>query len=135
MSTTYDGNFSPPAPMLMVELAFPDEAPRVGPIAALVDTGSDGSFVPIAYLEQLNAPLSHEANVHPIFGPPRRLSIYTVDLLFGSARMTEVEVVGSEENAEVVLGRNVLNRLILLLDGPHLETDLLDRRPKFLREE
>jgi hypothetical protein len=41
-----------------------------------------------------------------------------------------VEVVADDLAADVLLGRNVLNRLILLLDGPDGMTDVLPRRPR-----
>lgn len=37
---------------------------------------------------------------------------------------------GIFENEEIVLGRNVLNMLILLLEGPTHQTTVLERRPR-----
>jgi hypothetical protein len=37
-------------------------------------------------------------------------------------------VVGDEQGEEIVLGRNVLNRLRLLLDGPSRLTEILSRK-------
>ena len=37
---------------------------------------------------------------------------------------------GLFENEEIVLGRNVLNMLILLLEGPIEQTSILERRPR-----
>ncbi len=53
-----------------------------------------------------------------------------VDLLIDSARIPDVDVVGSDWQNQIILGRNVLNRLILLLDGPRAETDILERRSR-----
>ena len=130
MTTAYSTAYVPRAPVLSVELAFPDESPRVGPLAALVDTGSDGSLVPMAYLEELEASVAYSARVRLIFGPPRTVNVYTVDLIIGSLRIPAVEVMGDDEGVEIMLGRNVLNRLILLLNGPHAMTDVLERPPK-----
>jgi len=41
-------------------------------------------------------------------------------------RLPAVEVVGDEQGEEIVLGRNVLNRLRLLLDGPAGQLEILD---------
>lgn len=40
-----------------------------------------------------------------------------------------IEVVGDEQGRDVLLGRNVLNKLIVLLDGPGRLTAVLSRRP------
>lgn len=53
MSTAYDTNYFPPALVLNIALAYPDESPIVGPLPALVDTGADGTFIPMIYLEEL----------------------------------------------------------------------------------
>lgn len=130
MSTPYDQDYSPPAPVLPVELAFPDEAPRLGPFLALVDTGADGSFVPTSYLEQLDIPVSYQTRVRLMFGRARSVNVYTLDLIVGSRRLSSVDVVGDDEGQEILWGRNIINQLILLLDGLRAETDLLDQRPR-----
>jgi hypothetical protein len=43
-------------------------------------------------------------------------------------RLADVFVVGDEQGDETVLGRNVLNRLRLLLDGPVRLTDILPQK-------
>jgi hypothetical protein len=40
-----------------------------------------------------------------------------------------VEVIADETGSAILLGRNFLNRLILLLDGPNQQSDILLRRP------
>ena len=44
--------------------------------------------------------------------------------------LPSVIVVGDDQGSEVLLGRNVLNKLILLLDGQSRETELLEQRPQ-----
>jgi len=39
-------------------------------------------------------------------------------------------VVGDEQGQEILLGRNVLNKLIVLLDGPGRQADVLVHRPE-----
>lgn len=46
------------------------------------------------------------------------MRMFPVDMGVGSLRLPAVEVVGDEQGDEIILGRNVLNRLRLLLDGP-----------------
>ena len=64
------------------------------------------------------------------------ISRSSVDLHPENGVLPGVEVIGideddieAEEDREIVLGRNVLNQLILLLDGPNEQTDVLERRP------
>lgn len=50
-----------------------------------------------------------------------------------SDSVAEEDVVADSRSHEVLLGRNVLNLLILLLDGPHGLTHILSRRPACIR--
>jgi len=52
--------------------------------------------------------------------------MFAVDVGIDSLRLPDVEVVGDERGVEVVLGRNVLNRLRLLLDGPAAVIEVLE---------
>jgi len=50
-----------------------------------------------------------------------------VDIELGNLRLPGVFVVGDEQSSEIVLGRNVLDKLRFLLDGPANLTDDLVR--------
>ena len=54
------------------------------------------------------------------------MQLFTVDVGIGRLRLPAVEVVGDDQGKEIVLGRNVLNRLRLLLDGPAGQVETLD---------
>ena len=124
MKTPYSRGYFPPAPILTVRLAVPEEPPRLGPHQALVDTGADGTFVPTAFLEELGAPVVYTTNARPHLGVGRhRVWVYEVDVILDSLRFPGIEVVGDDWGSEIILGRNVLNRLLVLLDGPREMTD------------
>ena len=72
-----------------------------------------------------------DAVLHGMMGETREVHLYEVDLHIESLLLPGVIVVGDDTGSEVLLGRNVLNKLILLLDGQRGETDLFDRRPKW----
>jgi len=48
----------------------------------------------------------------------RRVSVYKVDILIESLRLPSIEVVGDDWGDEIIIGRNALNKLRLMLDGP-----------------
>jgi predicted aspartyl protease len=116
---SYDRSQVPPAPRLEVTLGAPGEALSIGPLAALVDTGADLCIIPSHYLAPLNLVADDEGYLRPSGGARRRVQIFTVDLGIGRTRLPAVEVAADEVEVEPVLGRNVLNKLLLVLDGPH----------------
>jgi predicted aspartyl protease len=101
-----------------------EEGLRTEQVQALLDTGSDGSLVPIAYFEEILAPPMAETHIRSHWGEWRAVQLFAVDIELGNLRLPSVFVVGDEQGNEIVLGRNVLNRLRLLLDGPAELSDI-----------
>ena len=118
MNFAYSDDFDPPAPIAEVLLITAAESLRAGPFPALMDSGADGTVVPIAYLQEILAPPTVEMVMRSQWGEGRRVMLYLVDVQIGSLTIPGVEVVGDELSEEAILGRDVLNRLRVLLDGP-----------------
>lgn len=134
MSHTYDREKFPPAPILEIGLSAPRGSVGAQRNSALIDTGSDFTLVPLDLLKAIDAPESRPARVRGLWSKSQGVTLYYVDIHLEQVILSGVEVVGVEDSvdAEIILGRNVLNRLILLLDGHALETDILERRPRRL---
>ena len=66
------------------------------------------------------------------WGEWRFVKIGVIDMALDGILLPAVEVVADEKSDIILLGRNVLNRLILLLDGPGRQMDILTRRPRRL---
>jgi predicted aspartyl protease len=122
----YSDDYFPAAPVLGVRLGAPGTEFTLGPIEALVDTGADATLIPVSYLNQVGARKVDRANVRGHWGERRSVSIHSVALEVDGQRFSAMWVVGDELGNEVVLGRNVLNRLRLLLDGPAAMTEVLE---------
>lgn len=125
MNTPYSRTFVPPAAIIEIRLAAPGSARTIGPFPALVDTGADTSLVPKTILLALGAPSLFEAQLRGPWGEPHAVVVYLADLFIGTARLPAIELAADEDEVEFLLGRNVLNKLPLFLDGPQLVTQLL----------
>lgn len=122
----YDTTYDPPIPVCTVTLSVSLTGRRVN-LTAVLDTGADGTIVPARYLQEIGARRAYEATLRSQWGEPRSVFLYLIDLQIGELALPGVYVVGDELGDEVVLGRNVLNRLRLLLDGPAALMRLLGR--------
>jgi hypothetical protein len=71
----------------------------------------------------------YTAKLRMHWGEAEAVSIHLVDLDVAGYRLPAIEVVADDYSGQVLLGRNVLNKLILLLDGPQNRTDVLEKRP------
>lgn len=67
-------------------------------------------------------------NVRPHLGTHRqRAAVYKIDLLLApDFRMVGIEVVGDDWGQGVILGRNVLNKLNVLLNGRKQTTTITE---------
>jgi hypothetical protein len=57
-------------------------------------------------------------------GTELRVELVLVDLEVAESRLPAVEVVIGKLEDELLLGRNVLNKMRLVLDGPSLEVEV-----------
>ena len=122
MKYPYSSRYQPPCPVVEVVLSNSEEGLRTAEMNALLDTGSDGSLVPLAYLQQILAPALVDARIRSHWGEDRAVQLFLVDIELGDLRLPGILVVGDEQGDEVVLGRNILNKLRLVLDGPASQT-------------
>lgn len=125
MKFSYTPAYTPPAPIVELWLGAPEATPVVGPLAALLDTGSDGTLIPTRYLRAIPSltPVDRK-RLRSQWGEPRLVRLYLVDVEVAGFRLPDIEVVADTVGDEVVLGRNVLNRLRIILDGPKLIIDI-----------
>ena len=130
MTFPFNKLYYPPAATLEFYLAVQDEAPQIGPLEALLDTGSDSTLIPEHYLRALHLEEVGSARLSGITDGYREVSLYEVDILVAGFRFPAVTVAGEDVRNEIIFGRNLLNKLVLLLDGPQAQTDLYETRPK-----
>lgn len=124
MIAAYNPDYQPPFPALQIVLR--EESARSGPFPALLDSGADGTFVPTDLLEEIGAQESKSVIVRSYFGERRKANLYIVGIQIEEIYLPGVYVVGDDTATEIILGRDVLNKLSLFLDGPVKQTDLLD---------
>jgi predicted aspartyl protease len=122
--------YFPPIPAVELALRAPDSESSLGPLLALVDTGADITLAPLAHLEQIGAPELDEVRLRSHWGSSTMVTTYLVDIEVSAGVLPDIEVVGDLHSDTILLGRNVLNKLLLLIDGPRQITDVLSRRPR-----
>jgi predicted aspartyl protease len=122
----YDVTHDPPIPVCDLVLIAPATGRKIA-LTVIVDTGADGTIVPIHYLEEVGARRTVEVGLRSQWCERRTVFLYLVDLQIGQVTLPGIYVVGDDLGQEAVLGRDVLNRLRLLLDGPAAMTQLLNQ--------
>jgi len=132
MGHPYSNEYASPFPSLPVIVHPPEGVSTSDTLPALLDTGADGTLVPVTLLQAIHADGIHTARMRSHWGVSRPVTIYLVDMDVAGFRLPGVEVIGDDQSNEILLGRNVLNKLVLLLDGPAKTTSILLNRPLHL---
>ena len=106
--------FDPPAPLALVTVK--SMGIEVHDVPMLLDTGADVSLLPRSYVQSLLSPDARQYELEAFDGTKSTASAITAELQFlGKSFRGQFLLIDSWHG---VLGRNVLNNLLLLLDGP-----------------
>ena len=124
MSTTFDQSYDPPFPRLFVTLYTDSE--RLGPLSALLDTGADATIVPTKLIEQIDAWESGWATMRSHFGESQPVQLYLIGIEIEQQGLSGLYVIGDDVGTDIILGRDALNRLAILLDGPQQRSEIVD---------
>lgn len=112
----YSTAFLPPAPALDVEVRDPQTG-VAATILAKIDTGADGSIIPEDLVQTLNLIDFDEIVTVAFNGRLEKQPSYLIDLAVAGRTFTDLEVVAAPI-PYLLLGRDVLNQLVTILNGP-----------------
>lgn len=124
MKYPYSSSYQPPFPSTIVVIRNDEAGLSTQSVPALLDSGADATMVPIDLLQHIVAPPVVNTRIRSHWGEWRAVQLFMVDIEVGSLRLPNNFVVGDDEGDEVILGRNVLNKLCLILDGPKRMTEI-----------
>ena len=112
----YRHDYDPPKPVIELEVSLPGRSqPKVSTVM-LIDSGAK-AMMAIDILQLINAkPIDH-IRVLSLFGASRSTELYVVDLHIGVHHIHAVEVAALTAKEENIMGRDVLNHLVVTLNG------------------
>ncbi len=117
----YDAEFfAPPAPLARVTLRHPATGALLPDVPMLLDSGADVTLIPQASVDTLGATVNPGSGYELIgFDGARSVAqAVQLDLLFlGRAFKGRFLLIGHDSG---ILGRDILNHVTILLDGPRL---------------
>ena len=118
----YDGQqFDPPAPVARVTVRTLDRAHNISDVAMLIDSGADVTLIPRVCAESLELESAIETGLclQSFDGSVTAPKVVEAELVFLGRNFHGCFPLIDEECG--ILGRNVLNNLSLVLDGPSLD--------------
>ncbi len=120
----YNRQVTPPAPFVHL-LVRADQAESTGvEVPALIDTGADLTVIPGRLVDDLGLIPFDSVSAIGFGGQLLALPTYMVVVCIRGLNPITIKVLASYDEHYSLLGRDVLNRFRLSLDGPNLAFDL-----------
>jgi predicted aspartyl protease len=119
----YDFSYSPSAPVVTIEVGSDLSDARVT-LVAFIDSGADATMLPFEVLQQLQAEEVETRYLRTVTGKRTAVDLYRVSIRVGPYNFGSVRVVATEIETEIILGRDVLNQLVVTLNGLAAVTEI-----------
>jgi predicted aspartyl protease len=114
----YDSTYQPPAPIVEIEIDGYHASFGSRRLWAMVDSGADATMIPLEFLNVVGATYQETLWMHSVSGVRIEVDLYLVAVRIGANLVRGVHVVAVPAGSEALIGRDVLNLLVLTLDGP-----------------
>ncbi|MEK7441193.1 MAG: retroviral-like aspartic protease family protein [Chloroflexota bacterium] len=125
MKFEYDQKIDPAAPFLPARLGNLESPPRYGDFRAKVDTGADMTVIPEAAVKALNLTVTDRLEVAGFDNRPTIVDVYALQIELPNGKRGKLKAFAFDEEY-VLLGRDAINHLRLLFDGPALTLEILE---------
>ena len=120
----YNRQINPPAPFVHVAIEGPSANGATVEMPAQLDLAADLSVIPWSVVEELQLIQFGEQVVGGFGGYTMEIPTFLVRIGLRGQPLFPIKVLGSRDESFVLLGRDVLNRLYLVLDGPNLVLEI-----------
>lgn len=115
-SFDYDTAYEPAMPLVEVNIR------RIGQdiniqVPAIVDSGADGSLIPMQIIQQMDAVQSGWVRIKNLDSISRRIPVYLLQISIGSLNIGAIQLGGDKTITQMILGRDVLNHYVVTLNG------------------
>ena len=122
-SFEYDTSYYPPIPVVEIGISHVKANDPAVKVIALVDSGADVTMLPLSLLKRANARYIGKAELSGVTDHSVPVSQYFIAIHLGGKIFRGIRAIGHKTIAEPIVGRDLLNRMRVTLDGPAETTE------------
>ncbi len=86
-------------------------------LSAFVDSGADATMIPITVLQTTGARYIETRQMRGVIGISYTVDLYLVTIHIGPHTIPAIRAVAAAPDGEAIVGRDVLNQLVVTLNG------------------
>jgi predicted aspartyl protease len=120
MRYRYNRQVVPPGPYVHVKVGRVDAIETTVIVPALIDSGADRTVIPMSLARDLALAQAGVIEARGLNQISSTMPVYVVRIGIADVPMVPIDVLGADGEPYVLLGRDVLNRYHITLDGPQL---------------
>jgi len=120
----YDETVSPALPVVEIEVEGYEANHQRQLVRAIVDSGSDGTALPRSVLIACGAAFRDTVRIRGVTGASRQVDRFLTRIHLGNLTIKGIFAVAISTEEEALLGRDVLNELAVILNGPAHVTEI-----------
>ena len=121
----YNSDYHPAMPMVEVSIGLPMTDTAID-VRGIVDSGADATIIPVRHLLEIGARRSRKAIMRGVAGGEALVDLYAVAIRLGPYRQGFVEAVADTSGDETIIGRDILNHLSVMLNGPGAVVEVVE---------
>ncbi len=123
----YDRSYLPSAPVITLTVDGYSDSAEPATVRTMIDSGADGTMLPTAVLEKIEASYVDTVRMSGVTGIIEQRDRYRVRLQIGEIVVKGIDAVAVATEGEGLIGRDVLNQLIVTLNGLAAELTISDQ--------
>ena len=129
ISYAYNTQRYPPAPFVLLTLRHPVTGDVLSGVPAQIDSAADRTVLPLSIAEAMNLHRVGNMLIGGVGGTVAAMPTYAVLLSVHTLPERLIEVIAHAEESWMLLGRDVLNDLRIVLDGPRMVLEITEPNP------
>ena len=123
-SFDYSTDYEPSAPVVEITIRKTSQNVSDVTLLALVDSGADATMLPITALQAASARYVETRQMRAVVGTAYPVDLYLVTVQIGPHTIPAIRAIAATPDAEPIVGRDVLNQLVVNLNGPASVTEI-----------